>query len=118
MSHSIFQMAFQSVYQALVAKVERKGGHGQDVDRMITWLMGYSNEEIAELKKSNVTYGDFLNQAPSYNPYRQNITGKICGIQIETITDDQMQKLRQLDKLVDWLAKGKTSEQVIAKYQG
>ena len=40
------------------------------------------------------------------------ITGKICGVQVETIEDPMMKKVRQLDKLVDELAKGKTMEKI------
>ncbi|RFE01510.1 DUF2200 family protein [Streptococcus parauberis] len=116
MSHKVFQMSFQSIYKALVAKVERKGGQAQNVDAIIEWLMGYSADQVAQLNQSDTTYGEFLEQAPSYNPLRQNITGKICGVQIETIEDDKTQKMRQLDKLVDWLAKGKSPQQVFDKY--
>ena len=116
MSHKVFQMSFQSIYKALVAKVERKGGQAQNVDAIIEWIMGYSANQVAQLNQSDTTYGEFLEQAPSYNPLRQNITGKICGVQIETIEDDQTQKMRQLDKLVDWLAKGKSPQQVFDKY--
>ncbi|MGH2276887.1 DUF2200 domain-containing protein [Streptococcus uberis] len=116
MSHKVFQMSFASIYQALVAKVERKGGQAEDVDALISWLMGYSGESLTTLKSSQITYGDFIDQAPHYNPNRQNITDKICGVQIEAIEDDRMQKLRQLDKLVDWLAKGKSPQEVISKY--
>lgn len=28
-----------------------------------------------------------------------------------------MQEIRRLDKLVDWLAKGKTTQQVLEKYE-
>ncbi|MCP1639624.1 hypothetical protein J2T50_001324 [Streptococcus gallinaceus] len=116
MTHRIYQMTFPSVYKALVAKVERKGGSEADVDAITSWLTGYSLEQLAELKQSETTYGDFINQGPAYHPARTNITGKICDVQIETIEDPTMQELRRLDKLVDWLAKGKTVEQVIDKY--
>ncbi len=117
MGHKVFNMSFHSIYKALTAKVERKGASAKDVDALIAWLMGYSLAEIAELKQSELTYGAFLEQAPAYTSYRKNITGKICGQQIETITDDNMQKLRQLDKLVDWLAKGKSVEEIKDKYE-
>ena len=45
------------------------------------------------------------------------ITGKICGVQIETIQDPLMQEIRRLDRLADWLSKGKTVEQLVEKYQ-
>ena len=41
------------------------------------------------------------------------ITGKICGVQVETIEDPLMKRVRQLDKLVDELAKGKAMEKVL-----
>ena len=40
-------------------------------------------------------------------------SGKVCGVQVETIEDPLMKKVRQLDKLVDELAKGKAMEKVM-----
>ncbi|MBR3743036.1 MAG: DUF2200 family protein [Clostridia bacterium] len=37
----------------------------------------------------------------------------ICGVKAETIEDPMTKKMRQLDKLVDELAKGKPLEKVI-----
>ncbi|MFA9414285.1 DUF2200 domain-containing protein [Streptococcus sp. E29BA] len=112
----IYQMSFASVYQALVNKVERKGHAGADVSRVTAWLTGYSMEEVSDFRQSEVTFGDVFRQAPAYHPDRTLITGKICGVQIEEITDPLMQEIRRLDKLVDWLAKGKTVEETLAKY--
>ena len=61
------------------------------------------------------TYGEFINGAPSWNPRAELITGKICGVQVETIEDPAMKKVRQLDKLVDELAKGRPMEKVLRK---
>ena len=41
------------------------------------------------------------------------ITGKICGVQVETIEGPLMKRIRQLDKLVDELAKGKPMDKVL-----
>lgn len=117
MTHRIYNMAFQAVYGALVAKVERKGRTAQDVHEVTAWLTGYSSEQIVEFLESNLTYGDFFRQAPAYHPNRLHITGNICGVQIETLDDPLMQEIRRLDKLVDWVAKGKTYEQILEKYQ-
>ena len=65
----------------------------------------------------DVTYGDFFRQAPDYVPERIAITGKICGVRIEKIEDHLLQEICRLDKLVDWLAKGKTAQQVLEKYE-
>ena len=66
-----------------------------------------------ELVDLDVTYAEFFNNAPDYNPRADLITGKICGIQVETIEDPLMKKIRQLDKLVDELAKGKSMEKIL-----
>ena len=63
--------------------------------------------------QSDMTYGAFLSGAPEYNPRSELITGKVCGIQVETIEDPLMKRVRQLDKLVDELAKGKPMEKVL-----
>jgi hypothetical protein len=49
------------------------------------------------------------------NPARSLITGLICGIRVEEITDPTMREIRYLDKLIDELAKGKTMEKVLRK---
>lgn len=117
MSHRIFNMSFQSVFQALISKAERKGKTKQEVMEVTSWLTGYSLEEIENLFASEMSYGDFFRQAPQYTDYRVHITGKICGVQIEAIEDPIMQEIRRLDKLVDWLAKGKTVADIIGKYE-
>ena len=106
-------MAFSKVYPLLVQKAERKGRTKAEVDEVTFWLTGYTPEQINEAVVSDITYGEFLNKAPEWNPRSELITGKVCGIQVETIEDPLMKKVRQLDKLVDELAKGKPMEKVI-----
>lgn len=118
MTHRLYNMTFAGVYQSLVAKAERKGRSAQEVHQVTAWLTGYSTATIADLLESDLTFGDFFRQAPAYNPDRINITGKICGVQIENLEDPLMQEIRRLDKLVDWVAKGKTFDQIKEKYEG
>jgi hypothetical protein len=47
------------------------------------------------------------------NPRAELIKGKVCGVQVESIEDRMMQKVRWLDKLVDELAKGRPLEKVL-----
>ena len=105
---SIFDMPFRRVYGALVNKAEKKGRTKAEVDEITCWLTGYSDMEELDDK----TYGEFLAGAPSWNPRSEYITGKICGVQVETIEDSAMKKVRQLDKLVDELAKGRPMEKI------
>ena len=105
----MFDMEFEKVYGALVAKAERKGRTRAEVDECIRWLTGYVNVDIL----SGLTYGEFLSLAPMWNPRAELITGTVCGIRVESIEDPQEKKMRQLDKLIDELAAGKPMTEVL-----
>ena len=110
---SIFDMKFSNVYSLLIQKAERKNRTRSEVYEVTSWLTGYTAEQIDAFLVSNITYGDFLSNSPAYNPRSDLISGKVCGVQVETIDDPLMKKVRQLDKLVDELAKGKAIEKVM-----
>ena len=111
----VTEMVFAKLYSLLVAKAEKKGRTREEVDQVTAWLTGYTPEELAQLEQSDVSYGDFFRSAPAMNPNRTLITGKICGVQVETIEDPLMRDIRYLDKLVDELAKGKAMEKILRK---
>lgn len=106
---SIFEMKVSKVYPLLVQKAERKGRTKEEVDAVIRWLTGYDMQEVDQ----DMTYGDFFVNAPAMNPRASLIKGKICGVSVETIEDPLMRKIRQLDKLVDELAKGRPMEKIL-----
>ena len=106
---SVFDMTFSSVYPLLVAKAERKGRTGQEVDEIIEWLTGYGPGQWDR----DATYREFFDNAPRMNPNAELIRGVVCGIRVEEITDPLMQKIRWLDKLVDELARGKKMEKIL-----
>lgn len=106
---SIFEMKVSKVYPLLLHKVERKGRSKEELDIVIEWLTGYDMNKVDQ----EMTYGDFFEQAPAMNPRAGQIKGKVCGVQVESIEDPMMQKVRWLDKLVDELAKGRPLEKVL-----
>ena len=59
--------------------------------------------------------GIFFRQAPAPNPQRRQITGVVCGVRVETISDPLMREIRYLDKLVDELARGKPLDRLLRK---
>ena len=109
----VTQMSFAMLYPLLVNKAVKKGRTREEVDQVTAWLTGYSPEELARLEQSGTSYGDFFRNAPAMNPRRALITGKVCGVQVETIEDPLLQAIRQLDKLVDELAKGWPMEKIL-----
>ena len=106
---SVFDMKLDKVYSALVAKAERNGRTKAEVDEVAAWLTGHDMSAV----DMEMAYGEFLSLAPAWNPRAEMITGSICGVRVETIEDPMTKRMRQLDKLVDELAKGKPMEKVL-----
>lgn len=102
---NVFDMPYKKVYDCLLKKAERKGRDKAEVDEMISWLTGYDTV-------GDVTYGEFLSSAPAWNPRSEGITGTVCGVRVETIEDPMTKRMRQLDKLIDELAKGRPVDKI------
>ncbi len=112
-NNRIFGMSVASVYPLYVAKAERKGRTKAEVDTIIRWLTGHTDESLAATLADRTTFADFFAVAPQMNPARSKITGVICGVRVEEIADPTMREVRYLDKLVDELAKGKAMEKIL-----
>jgi len=111
--HRIFATPFAAVYPMYVQKAERKGRTKQEVDEIICWLTGYSRESLQRQIDNKVHFTDFFAQAPAMHPKTDLITGVVCGVRVEQVPDPLMKRIRQLDKLVDELAKGRSMEKIL-----
>jgi len=111
----IYKMSFASVYPHYIQKAEKKGRTKEEVDTIIRWLTGYTQEYLQRQIDNKTDFEDFFIQAPQLNPNVSKITGLICGYRVENIEDKLMQKIRYLDKLIDELAKGKAMEKILRK---
>lgn len=69
-----------------------------------------------KLINENVTFEHFFKNA-RINKNAYQITGVICGIRVEEITNTLTQQVRYLDKLVDELAKGHKLEKIFRNNQ-
>ena len=113
--HRIFAMPFAAVYPAYVKKAERKGRTKDEVDRIICWLTGYDPAGLKQQIERKVDIQAFFAQAPAMHPKRTLVTGVVCGVRVEEVEDPLMQEIRQLDKLVDELAKGRPMDKILRK---
>jgi len=109
----IYTMSFASVYPLYVTKAEKKGRTKSEVDKIICWLTGYTQDELEEQLKKQTDFEIFFKDAPLLNPSRTLIKGVICGIRVEDIKEPMMQEIRYLDKLIDELAKGKPMDKIL-----
>jgi len=109
----IYKLLFSSVYPLYIQKVEKKGRTKEELDIVIKWLTGYSDEQLKEQIEKKVDFETFFAEAPTINPNASKITGVICGYRVEEIEDPVIQKMRYLDKLIDEIAKGKKMEKIL-----
>ena len=111
-NEKVYAMSFVKVYPLLVNKAVKKGRTADEVDQVIQWLTGYDPDGLKAALYAEVSYEVFFAEAPMLNPNRKKITGTICGVRVENIEEPLMQEIRDLDKLIDELAKGKSLEKI------
>lgn len=111
--HKIYTMSFAKVYPLYIKKVERKGRTKEEVDQIITWLTGYSMDEVNKHIELETDFENFFTHAPKLHPNRRLIKGVICGVRVEEIEEPIMREIRYMDKLIDELAKGKAMEKIL-----
>ena len=113
--HRVYSVSVASVYPHYVAKAEKKGRTKAEVDEIICWLTGHSQETLNDQLAKSTSFEYFFAQAPQLHPSRSLITGVICGVRIEDIEENTMREIRYLDKLIDELAKGRAMEKILRK---
>ena len=109
---NIRALKFAKVYPMLIRKAVAKGRTVEEVDEVTCWLTGYDRAGLDDQIARETDYETFFAEAPRMNPNAALITGVICGYRVEEIEDPVERKGRQLDKLVDELAKGKAMEKI------
>lgn len=106
-------MKFAKVYPLYVQKAERKQRTKAEVDQIICWLTGYDPAGLQRQIKQENDFETFFAQAPRMHPNAALIKGVVCGVRVDEIEDPLVRKIRQLDKLIDELAKGKPMEKIL-----
>jgi hypothetical protein len=61
--HRIYSVSVASVYPHYVVKAEKKGRTKAEVNKIICWLTGYSDESLDHQLANNVNFEDFFEQA-------------------------------------------------------
>jgi hypothetical protein len=113
--HRIYTTSVASVYPLYVAKAEKKGRTRAEVDQIVCWLTGFSQDELDAHLAQKTDFETFFALAPRLNPDRTKITGVVCGVRVENVDEPLMREIRYLDKLIDELAKGKAMEKILRK---
>ena len=111
----LYAMPLASVYPSYISKAEKKGRTRAEVDEIIRWLTGHSQDSLETELANKTSFEDFFARAPRMNPSRSLIVGVVCGVRVEEIEEPLTREIRYLDKLIDELAKGKAMENILRK---
>jgi hypothetical protein len=108
----IANFTFDTLYPLYLSKVEKKGHTEAELQKLITWLTGFTPAQAKKHISQKSTMEQFFAKA-KINPNASLIKGLICGHRVEDIENPLTQKVRYLDKLVDELARGKKMESIL-----
>ena len=115
-NEKIGKMIFTSIYPLYLNRLEKNGRTKEELDQVIRWFTAYDQATLQAHLDENATYKTFFEKA-NINPNEHMIKGVVCGYRIEEIEDEfsLYKQCRQLEKLIDELAKGRKMEKILRK---
>ena len=113
-NEQIANMIFASIYPLYLNKLEKKGKTKEELNQVIQWFTGYDPNTLQELINEKATFRTFFQKA-NINPNEHLIKGVVCGYRIEEIEAEFLiyKQCRQMEKLIDELAKGRKMEKIL-----
>ncbi|MBT8195019.1 MAG: DUF2200 domain-containing protein [Bacteroidia bacterium] len=109
----VAKMIFGTIYPLYLNRLEKNGRTKDELNEVIEWLTGFDKKKINEMIKSKATFEEFF-KAAKMHPNAHMIKGVVCGYRIEEIEDEfeVYKQCRQMEKLIDELAKGRKMEKI------
>ena len=113
-NEQVANMIFASVYPHYWNRLEKKGRTKEEFHKVIEWFTGYNEQKLQELIDNKVTFRMFFENAKIHQNAHM-IKGVVCGYRIEEIEDEFeiYKQCRQMEKLIDELAKGRKMEKIL-----
>jgi len=110
----VAQMIFASIYPHYWNRLEKNGRTREEFHQVIKWFTGYNEAQLQALIDQKVTFQTFFKEA-TIHPNAHLIKGVVCGYRIEEIDDEfeLYRQCRQMEKLIDELAKGRKMEKIL-----
>ncbi|WP_025743305.1 DUF2200 family protein [Aquimarina pacifica] len=115
-NEKVANMVFGTIYPLYLNRLEKNGRTKEELDQVIKWFTGYDQETLDALIDEKVTYRTFFQKAKIHKN-ADMIKGVVCGYRIEEIEDEFeiYKQCRQMEKLIDELAKGRKMEKILRK---
>ena len=118
-NEKVANMIFASIYPLYMNRLERNGRTREELHQVIEWLTGFDEARLEELIEEKVTYRTFFEKAKMHSNAHL-IKGVVCGYRIEDIEDEfeLYRQCRQMEKLIDEIAKGRKMEKILRVDKG
>ena len=113
-NEKVANMVFASIYPLYLNRLEKNGKTKEELNQVIEWFTGFDQKAIQSLIDEKVTFGTFFKKA-KIHPNAHLIKGVVCGYRIEEIAEEfeLYKQCRQMEKLIDELAKGRKMEKIL-----
>ena len=113
-NEQVANMVFASIYPLYLDRLVKNGRTKEEFHTVLEWFTGFDKEKLQSLIEDKVTYREFFKEA-KIHPNVDMIKGVVCGYRIEEIEDEfeVYKKCRQMEKLIDELAKGRKMEKIL-----
>lgn len=113
-NEQVAKMIFASIYPHYLNRIVKNGRTKEELNQVIEWLTGFDKDTLQALIDEKVTYKTFFQKA-KIHPNAHMIKGVVCGYRIEDIEDEFLlyKQCRQMEKLIDELAKGRKMDKIL-----
>ena len=113
-NEQVANMIFASIYPHYWNRLEKHGRTKEEFHQVIEWYTGYNESKLQALIDEKVTFRTFFEGA-TIHPNANMIKGVVCGYRIEEIEEEfeLYKQCRQMEKLIDELAKGRKMEKIL-----
>ena len=113
-NEKVANMIFASIYPLYLNRLEKNGRTKEELDQVIEWFTGFDQDALQGLIDEKATFRTFFQKA-RIHPNAYLIKGVVCGYRIEEIEEEfaLYKECRQLEKLIDELAKGRKMDKIL-----
>ena len=115
-NEKVGNLIFSSIYPLYLNRIQKNGRTKEELNQLIEWLTGFDEKKLQILIENKVTFKTFFKKAKIHSNSKL-IKGVVCGYRIEEIDHEfeVYKRCRQMEKLIDELAKGRKMEKILRK---
>ncbi len=113
-NEKVANMIFGTIYPLYLNRLEKNGRTKEELNQVIEWFTGFDQDTLQGFIDEKTTFGTFFQKA-KIHPNAHMIKGVVCGYRIEEIEDEfeVYKQCRQMEKLIDELARGRKMEKIL-----